>query len=467
MTRYLATSFVSLALAALVGSQAGAPVAAQLPPVPVPAENPITELKRVLGKILFWDEQLSSDDTVACGTCHRPASGGADPRFGRHTGTDMGTIDDVWGSPGVVYMNEAGEALEHPMFGFEPQVTRRVAPSNFGALWAGEVFWDGRAGSRFLNPLSGEVAIAAGGALENQVLDSLSNPAEMTHPGRTWDDLTAKLRRVRPLALARDLPVDVSEALSEHSDYPALFRAAFGASETAPAIAAPNISPHDASNISPQNAPDTSSQNAPEISPADAPEISPESAPESASDITPVRIAFAIATYQRTLVADRTPWDRYMAGDETALTEQAEFGWQVFQRLRCVNCHEPPLFTNNDFFNIGLRLSQFDTGRQQVTDDPEDAGEMRVPGLRNVGLRTRLMHTGEFGRLSEAITFYNTAMALPGVDEIPGVGTYVFDLTGFDSYDLDAFLRSGLVDPRVADETFPFDRPRLRTETEP
>ena len=39
---------------------------AALPPVPVPAENPITEPKRVLGKILFWDEQLSSDNTVAC-----------------------------------------------------------------------------------------------------------------------------------------------------------------------------------------------------------------------------------------------------------------------------------------------------------------------------------------------------------------------------------------------------------------
>ena len=411
--RASALSFASLAMGALVVAQAWVPAAAQLPPVPVPAENPITEPKRVLGKILFWDEQLSSDDTTACGTCHRPASGGADPRFGRHTGTDRGTIDDVWGSPGVVYMNEAGEALEHPIFGFEPQVTRRIAPSNFGALWAGEVFWDGRAGSRFVDPQSGGVVIAQGGALENQVLDSLSNPAEMTHPGRTWDDLTGKLRRVRPLALARDFPDDVSGALAEHPDYPALFRAAFGD-----------------------------------------------------GGITAVRIAFAIATYERTLVADRTPWDRYMAGEETALTEQARFGWQVFQRLRCVNCHVPPLFTNNDFFNIGLRLSEFDTGRQQVTGDPEDAGEMRTPSLRNVGLRARLMHTGEFGRLSEAITFYNTALALPGVDEIPGVGTYVFDLTGFDSYDLDAFLRFGLLDPRVADETFPFDRPTLRSERE-
>ena len=63
-------------------------VGAGLPPVPVPAENPITEPKRVLGKMLFWDEQLSSDGSVACGTCHRPAFGGADPRVGRNPGTD-------------------------------------------------------------------------------------------------------------------------------------------------------------------------------------------------------------------------------------------------------------------------------------------------------------------------------------------------------------------------------------------
>ncbi len=52
--------------------------AQQLPPVPVPVENPITEAKRVLGKILFWEEQLSSDDTVACGTCHIMSAAGSD-----------------------------------------------------------------------------------------------------------------------------------------------------------------------------------------------------------------------------------------------------------------------------------------------------------------------------------------------------------------------------------------------------
>ncbi|MGA0868855.1 MAG: cytochrome c peroxidase, partial [Planctomycetota bacterium] len=81
-----------------------------LPPVPAPMQNPITAEKAVLGKILFWDEQLSSDDTVACGTCHMPgAAGGADPRLGLHPGLDgrPHTADDVLASLGIVRQDAA------------------------------------------------------------------------------------------------------------------------------------------------------------------------------------------------------------------------------------------------------------------------------------------------------------------------------------------------------------------------
>ena len=80
-----------------------ASTAAQLLPVPVPPENPITEAKRVLGKVLFWEEQMASDHRVACGTCHMPAAGGIDPRAitANHPGSDgvFGTSDDRIGSP--------------------------------------------------------------------------------------------------------------------------------------------------------------------------------------------------------------------------------------------------------------------------------------------------------------------------------------------------------------------------------
>src|SRR5262245_9676718 len=115
----------------LLAIAAGKPLWAGLPAVPVPADNPITEPKRVLGKILFWDEQLSSDGSVAGGTVHRPSAGGGDPRAARHPGVDKGTIDDVMGSPGIVSLGRDGHARPSPLFGAAPQVTPRLAPSNF------------------------------------------------------------------------------------------------------------------------------------------------------------------------------------------------------------------------------------------------------------------------------------------------------------------------------------------------
>lgn len=386
-------------------------VRAEVPEVPIPPENPQSEPKRVLGKMLFWEEQLSYDDTVACGTCHLPGSGGSDPRQGRHPGTDAGTIDDVRGSPGIVFRDSDGQLAEHAVFGTQVQITPRTSPSNFMALWADSVFWDGRAGPQFVDPVSGEVLIQAGGALEAQAAAAISNSAEMARSEHDWNEITEKLRSARPLALASDLPADVRSALKGEPNYPALFTAAFGS-----------------------------------------------------SDITAARIAFAIAAYQRTLVADQTAWDRLQAGDESALSDSALRGWRDFQAFQCASCHEPPLFTNNDFANIGLRLATFDQGRLDITGDPEDAGEMKVPSLRNVALRPRFMHTGQFNYLGAAVGFYTTGAALEHRDNLPNGSVYSFNMGTVSEIDIMAFLQEGLTDPRVRDETFPFDRPTLKSE---
>lgn len=402
---FLVSVLLTMAVARSVGA---------LPPVPEPPENRVTEAKRVLGKILFWDEQLSSDDSVACGTCHRPAFGGADPRSGRYTGTDKGTIDDVHGSPGMTgsaRIAHGTTSVAGAQLAAAPQVTPRLAPSNFGALWAEELSWDGRAGTRFFDPETRAVLIERGGALENQALRALLDEVEMAELGRTFRDVERKLERVRPLALATDWPRDVAAALAERSTYPELFAAAFG--DWAIGVA---------------------------------------------------RIAFALASYQRTLVADQTPWDRHRAGEANALGVRALEGMRKFEAFHCASCHTPPLFTNNDFAQIGLRRAEFDRGRELVTGDAEDAGEMKVPSLRNVALRARFMHTGEFTNLGAAIGFYVSAPPMPERDEIPGAGLYTFNMSAIDETDIREFLETALTDPRVRDETFPFDRPTLASE---
>ncbi|MEZ5066944.1 MAG: cytochrome c peroxidase [bacterium] len=391
----------------LLASAAGAQ---GLPPVPVPLQNPITEPKRVLGKILFWEEQLSTNDLVACGTCHRPAAAGGDPRLARHPGLDgtFFTPDDVLGSLGLARTNAAGQPVSDPIFGFDPQVTSRAAPSFLTGQFAPELFWDGRAGNAFEDPETGQILIPIGGALESQSLVPILSDVEMAHEGMLWSEVTGKLGPAVPLGLASDLPADVQAALASGPSYPDLFAAAFG-------------------------------------DPA----------------ITASRIAFAIATYERTLVPDQTPWDAFVAGNPGALTPGQQQGLGFFQNSPCSICHQPPFFTNHTFRNVGLRPVAEDVGRQGVTGLPQDRGRFKVPSLRNVGLKTRFMHNGQLVSLEDVVGFYaNPARQFPDnrdplvpVPVPPQVVPALVD-----------FLRNGLTDPRVAAETFPFDRPTLRSE---
>jgi cytochrome c peroxidase len=418
----IVTSAAGLCLSALAALACSLLLAgeamAQLPPVPVPAENPITEPKRVLGKILFWDEQLSGDDSMACGTCHIPAAGGADPRQGLHPGADgqFATADDVLGSPGVVRRDANGVAIEDPTFGFEPQVTGRAAPSFFNNIWAPELFWDGRADSTFLDPLTGEVVIADRGGLESQAVGPILSSVEMAHDGRDWDEVVAKLEAVVPLRLADDKPADVAAVLADMPTYGDLFAEAFGDSA-----------------------------------------------------ITPARIGMAIATYERTLVPDQTPWDRFMAGDNNALTPAQQRGWDAFDNNSpCDNCHVPPLFTNNNFHNIGLRPAAEDEGRRAVTGQAGDFGDMKTPSLRNAGIRVSLMHTGTITGVNDALDFYTRRGHVhftANQDGIPGGGNYNnINIPGPVVRDIVDFIMNGLTDPRAAAEVFPFDRPTLASE---
>jgi cytochrome c peroxidase len=360
--------------------------------------------------MLFWDEQLSFDNTVACGSCHQARFGGADGRRARGPGHDsrLGDYDDVYASPGEVHRNTRGVAIKDPTFGFSPQVGARAAASNFGGLWSDSLFWDGRATSAFRDPVSGRVVIPGGGALESQAVAPIMNPVEMADEGRSWGAIERKLAQATPLALARHLPPDVAAAIASHGSYPQLFAAAFGD---------PNI--------------------------------------------TPVRIAFAIATYERTLVADQTPYDIW---NETGRSSESPVArdLSVFQHGECDDCHTPPLFTNNQFKNIGLREAYEDPGRGAISGDDADDGRMRVPSLREVALQKSFMHSGEFTTLDEVLQFYATPRA--DRDKMPDGTPYKIVLDNRDISMLEDLLNNQLVDPRVAQERFPFDRPELRSE---
>jgi cytochrome c peroxidase len=408
------------------------------PPSPYPAENPDSNAKALLGKILFWDEQLGGDNTVACGTCHRPNAGGSDPRsslpIAAQAGGDqvLGTADDIHGSPGVVRCNQQGQHT-----GQSVQVTTRKAPTYLDAMLSGRLFWDGRAEcshagcpsfSAFEDPdQPGTFPIQSGGALENQAVGPPLSAVEMACEGATWPAIHQKLAAATPLALAKQIPTALSDFIAAHDNsYPKLFQAAFGTGQT--------------------------------------------SGPED--EINTRRIAFAIATHERRLRSDQTPWDRWNAGEEEALTSAQLRGLSVFSnKARCVLCHRAPAFSDGDFHFIGFHVPSADLGRKAINTAFGVPGAMRTPTLRNVGLReaTGLLHNGAGpgASLAQVIDLYDVGGLL---DDAEVTGTPIdaiilpLALTPGEKTDLLDFLQHGLDDPRVKAQTAPFDRPLLSTE---
>ena len=389
----------------------GGPLASPLPPIIVPPENPITEEKRVLGKILFWDEQLSSDNTRSCGSCHFAAQGGTDPVMLPNPGRDgaYGTEDDAFTSKGLIRALRNGDYDPDPAFGLDPQATRRTAPASLAAGFFGDLFWDGRASGEFRDPETGETIIPVGGALESQAVEPVVSSVEMAHQDRDWSEVTAKLERSVPLALSRNIPADLRTVLDAGPTYGDLFAAAFGDDE-----------------------------------------------------ITAARVGLAIATYERTLIPDQTPWDRYAAGDTSAMTPEQTQGWLTFSGNLCVACHTPPHFTDFNFHSVGVRPDREDPGRAGFTRFKPDAGSFKTPSLRNVGLKSSFMHNGVATRMGEVFALYARET---NFQENPNRSLFLpIVLPPFDQGMIREFIETALTDPRAANEEFPFDRPALYEE---
>jgi cytochrome c peroxidase len=266
-----------------------------LPELPVPEDNPMTEAKVELGKMLYFDKRLSKDGTVACATCHDPTMAWAED-----SATSTGINDAVGGAN---------------------------SPTVINAAYAKAQFWDGRAAS-----------------LEEQALGPIENPIEMGHK---LDDLVPQLNAI--------------------DEYKERFQDVFG------------------------------------------------------TDVTKEGIAKAIAAFERTVLSGNSPYDKYMAGDESALTDMQKQGMKLFDDVGCSTCHSEPLFSSYRYYNAGIGMDKEkpDEGRMSVTKDEKDLGKFRVPSLREVANTAPYFHDGSCETLEEAVA----VMASGGIpnDNLSGV----------------------------------------------
>lgn len=261
-----------------------------LPALPWPKDNPYNKKKAELGRLLYFDKRLSSDNTVSCATCHATPNAFTD---------NLPVSRGIHGNKGV-----------------------RNAPTVINAGYLKELFWDGRARS-----------------LEEQCKGPLANPKEMTNE--------------QNMELAHQ---ECHKKICSIEGYRILFKEVFGNNEC-------SID----------------------------------------------QISKAIATFERTVLSGNSRYDRYLAGDKTAMTKEEIAGYEVFKSARCINCHLGPNFNNGKFVNIGVGMDEKDPdlGRYVITKDERDWGAFKIPTLRDVSKTYPYMHDGSHKTLEEVIDYYD------------------------------------------------------------
>ena len=251
-----------------------------------PQDNPWSQEKEDLGKLLYFDPRLSGDNTISCATCHHPDKGWSD------------------GHPRSI--------------GFGGKELGRHSPTIINSGYFEVQFWDGRAPT-----------------LEAQAKGPIESTVEMNQKADA-----------------------LIEELGAIPEYPEMFSKVFGD-----------------------------------------------------SGITFDNIAKAIATFERSVVSTNSAYDKYMQGDEKAMSPTAVNGMKLFfGKAKCSICHNGPALTDSGFHNIGVKqhgpLTE-DLGRFNISKDEFDKGAFKTPGLRSISQSAPYMHDGSEATLKGVVEFYN------------------------------------------------------------
>jgi cytochrome c peroxidase len=123
--------------------------------------------------------------------------------------------------------------------------------------------------------------------------------------------------------------------------------------------------------------------------------------------LTPASIAQAIATYERTVVSGPAPFDAWIEGDETAISDAAKRGFELFNhKAACAACHSGWNFTDDSFHDTGL--ADQDMGRSKIVPGVlKMQHAFKTPGLREIARRGPYMHDGSLPTLAAVMDHYN------------------------------------------------------------
>jgi cytochrome c peroxidase len=290
------------------------PPLAALPPAPFPLDNPYSDAKAELGKLLYFDPRMSGDGSTSCNSCH-PANDGS------------------W-------------AIGSPIsFGYPGTTHWRNSQTVINVAYYLRLNWDGSATS---------IEKQNNGAWTGTVAGNLDT------------------------AMAE-------ERLAQIPEYVRLFKEVFGADYPLYGDALK-----------------------------------------------------AVATFQRTIVSQNVPFDAYLGGEASAISDEAKVGYDLFTgKANCIACHNGALVSDNTFHNTGIPTApdfqtnplrqitarwqywnrgvpegeyatmNADLGLYYLTYLESDKGKFRTPSLRDTCYTAPYMRNGVFATLEEVVAFYN------------------------------------------------------------
>ena len=126
---------------------------------------------------------------------------------------------------------------------------------------------------------------------------------------------------------------------------------------------------------------------------------------EGENTVSAENLGKALAAFQRGLIANNSPYDRYMRGETDAMTRLQIQGMRRFEQVGCINCHNGPMFSDYELHVLGIRdnrlLAESDSGAI------EQPYAFRTPSLRNLAYTAPYMHNGLFATLEDVVEFYD------------------------------------------------------------
>ena len=323
--------------------------------------GPTADAKVELGRMLFFDKILSGNQNISCATCHHSLTGTGD-------GLSLPIGEGAHGLGVARGTGSGADAVHERVPRNAPQVF------NLGALEFTVMFHDGRVRvdatqpTGFLSPAGANLPTGLETALSVQAMFPVTSGTEMA--GQLGENAQANAAAAGNLAGPGGVWEILAQKLQAVPEYVSMFQAAY------PSIVNP-------------------------------------------SDITYVHAANAIAAFEgSTWRFTNSPYDRYLAHDNQAMSTLAKRGMQLFNgKAGCADCHSGPFQSDHGFHAIampqigagkgdnlpGYSDGHDDFGHERVTGDPADRFRFRTPTLRNIALSAPYGHSGAYATLEAVV----------------------------------------------------------------